>query len=441
MGPRVHQRRSAVPSKTISALAAVAALALGTAACGGGSNGSGSGSSSQQASGPATGTITIWARDAQKTFMSQLVDDYNKSHKAQAKLSIIPSAQFVQKFGTAAASGSAPDVASIDLVFLPYFASQGALEDITSVANSLPYKDSLSPAHRKLATFENKTYALPFTAEASVLYYNKDLFKKAGLDPKKPPTTTAEILADAKKLRALGKDTYGFAFAGACGGCNVFEFTPHVWASGGDVLSADGKKATLDTPQVTDALQFYHDMFAAGVMPSGVKTDSGSQQAPTFSSGKLGMTPLGAFAVSTFKGSKVNFGVAPLPGKDGGTASFAGGDEIAVPSGSKNKPAAQEFVKWATDEAAQTVLAKQGIVPVRTDLIDKIYAPLDPRYKLFGEMMAKGKTPYSVVENAIFNDNNGPWIKMINQAVFTGNIQQAQASGQKAAQSLIDQGT
>src|SRR4051794_25519268 len=439
MGRSVHQRRSAVRMKTIGALAAVAALALGTVACGGSDSNSSSSSSSKQASGPATGTITIWARDAQKTFMGKLVDAYNSSHKAQAKLSIIPSAQFVQKFGTAAASGSAPDVASIDLVFLPYFASQGALEDITDLADSLPYKDSLSPAHRKLATFEGKTYALPFTAEASVLYYNKDLFKKAGI--KSPPKTTAEIAADAKKIRALGKDIYGYAFAGACGGCNIFEFTPHIWASGGDVLSSDGKKAMLDTPQVGQALQFYRDMFTAGVMPPNVKTDSGNQQAPSFSSGKLGMTPLGAFAVSTFKAAKVNFGVTPLPGKDGGTASFAGGDEIAIPTGSKNKPAAQEFIKWATDETAQTVLAKEGIVPVRTDLITKIYAPLDPRYKLFGDMMAKGKTPYSVVENAIFNDNNGPWIKMINQAVFTGNIKQAQASGQQAAQSLIDQGT
>src|SRR3954467_14836867 len=426
--------------KTIGARAAVAARALGTGACGGSDKGSGSsGSSQSQASGPATGTITIWARDAQKTFMSKLVDAYNSSHKAQAKLSIIPSAQFVQKFGTAAASGSAPDVASIDLVFLPYFASQGALEDITDLANGLPYKDSLSPAHRKLATWEGKTYALPFTAEASVLYYNKDLFKKAGI--KNPPTTTAEILADAKKIRALGKEYYGFAFAGACGGCNIFEFPPHVWASGGDVLSSDGKKAMLDTPEVTQALQFYRDMYTAGVMPPGVKTDSGNQQAPTFSSGKLGMARLGAFAVAPAKAWKVNFGGTPLPGFTGSDGSFAGGDEIAIPVGSKTKPAATEFVKWATDEEAQTVLAKQGIVPVRTDLIDKIYAPLDPRYKTFGDMMAKGKTPYSVVENAIFNDNNGPWIKMINQAVFTGNIKQAQASGQQAAQSLIDQGT
>src|SRR3954453_18548435 len=301
MGRSVHQRRSAVRMKTIGALAAVAALALGTVACGGSDSNSSSSSSSKQASGPATGTITIWARDAQKTFMGKLVDAYNGSHKAQAKLSIIPSAQFVQKFGTAAASGTAPDVASIDLVFLPYFASQGALDDITDLANGLPYNDSLSPAHKKLATYQGKTYALPFTAEASVLYYNKDLFKKAGLDPDKPPTSYAEILADAKKIRALGKQYYGYAFAGACGGCNVFEFTPHVWASGGDVLSSDGSKATLDSPEVTEALQFYRDMYAAGVMPPGGKTDAGSLQAPTFSSGKVGMTPLGAFAGSTFK--------------------------------------------------------------------------------------------------------------------------------------------
>src|SRR3954465_14832044 len=169
MGPRVHQRRSAVPSKTISALAAAAALALGVVACGGSDNSGSGDKSAASSSGPATGTITIWARDAQKTFMSKLVDGYNSSHKAQAKLSIIPSAQFVQKFGTAAASGTEPDVASIDLVFLPYFAPQVAVGDITCLANGLPYNDSLSPAHKKLSTYQGKTYALPFTAEASVL--------------------------------------------------------------------------------------------------------------------------------------------------------------------------------------------------------------------------------------------------------------------------------
>jgi multiple sugar transport system substrate-binding protein len=419
-------------SKTIGAVVSLAMAMTAITACGGSDD---SGSSS---SGPAKGTITLWARDVQKAFMGKLADAYNKSHKAQVKLSIIPSTQFVQKFGTAASSGNAPDVAAIDLVFLPYFASQGALTDISSLKESLPYKDDLSPAHSKLADWKGKTYALPFTAEASVLFWNKKLFKRAGLDPDKPPSNYAEMMEAAKKVRALGPKYYGFVFAGACGGCNIFEFAPHVWASGGDVLSGDGKKAMLDSPAVTDALNFYRQMWEDGVMPSSVKTDAGSLQATTFSSGKVGMTQLGAFVLSTFDKAKVDYGIAPIVGKDGGTASFAGGDEIAIPAGSKNKAAAEEFVKWATGDEAQTILANEAIVPVRTDLVDKIYVSKDPRYKAFGEGMAKGKTPYSTVENAVFNDANGPWAKMINQAVFTGDVEGAQATAQKAAQAQLD---
>jgi multiple sugar transport system substrate-binding protein len=418
--------------------AVVASVALLAAGCGGGTDepsGSGSGSG-----GEPSGTITVWARDSQQGFMSQLVDLYNKDHKVQAKVTIIPAANFVQKLGTAASSGSGPDVSSIDLVYAPYFASAGALQDITDLANSLPYKDSLSPSHQRLSTFEGKTYALPFTAEASAMYYNKDLFKKAGLNPDKPPTTFAEIRDAAKKIRALGDDYYGFTFAGACGGCNVFEFTPHVWASGGDVLSEDGKTASLNSPQVTDALQLYRDMWTDGSIPSAAKNDAGTQQIPLFTSGKVGMTPLGAFAIPTMEKAKVNFGVTPIPGKDGGEASFAGGDVISVISGTKNEAGAEDFVKWATDEQAQTFLAKNGSVPVRTDLVPKIYDPQGAPYKVFGRLMGIGKTPYSVVENPIFNDNNGPWIKMINDSVFGGDLAGAQNTGQQSAQSLIDGG-
>lgn len=79
-------------------------------------------------------------------------------------------------------------------------------------------------------------------------------------------------------------------------------------------------------------------------------------------------------------------------------------------------------------------------MPVRTDLLSTIYYPLDPRYKILGAAMSTGHTPYSVVENALLNDNNGPYIKMISEAVFNGDIKAAQAAGQKAAQAIIDSG-
>ena len=85
-------------------------------------------------------------------------------------------------------------------------------------------------------------------------------------------------------------------------------------------------------------------------------------------------------------------------------------------------------------------MAKNGSVPVRTDLVRSIYSNQGETYKVFGDLMGIGRTPYSVVENPIFNDNNGPWVKMINDAVFGGDIAGAQQTGQKAAQALISAG-
>jgi multiple sugar transport system substrate-binding protein len=420
---------------TFLSIAVTATLALLLSACGGGGN-------TSSAAGKPTGTATMWVRDSEKGFIDALVTRYNSTHDGKVNVTVVPSGSYVQKFGTAAASGSGPDIASIDLVYLPYFASKGVLDDMTPVLDSLSWKNGLSAAHKKLAVYNGKTYALPFTAEASVTYYNKDLFRKAGLNPDKPPTNFAEMLADARAIRKLGPDYYGFVMPGECGGCNVFEVAPHVWASGGKILSDDGKTAMFNTPQLTDTLSFYRQMWSEGLMPPSAKTDTGSVQTTSFESGKVGMVNVGAFFANTLvTDKKINFGVTPIVGKDGGTSSFAGGDEITVTKSAKNKAVAYDFVKWATSEEAQTILAKNAIVPVRTDLINKIYAPLDPRYKVLGAAMSTGQTPYSVVENSIINDNNGPWSTLINQGVFgTGNIPSLESTAQKDAQQIIDEG-
>lgn len=425
-----------VRRRVVATVAAVGVLSLLATACSSGGSSPASGSSAAANAAPVT--MSLWARDSEKSFIGMLATAFNTTHKDQVKVTVIPAANYVQKFGTAAAGGQAPDIASIDLVYAPYFASVGALADITDKTKALSYYNDLSPAHRRLATYQDKVYAMPFTAEASVLYYNKTLFTKAGI--KTPPTSYAEIIADAAKVHALGAGYYGYIFSGACAGCNNFEFSPHVWASGGDILNADGTKAQFDSSQVTDALTMYRTMWAAGDMPNLAKTDDGSGALTAFEGGKIGMIPLGAFAVASLKAAKVDFGLTPLPGKTGGSSAFAGGDEIAIPSGSKHPDQAWEFLKWATDKQAQTVLAQQSIVPVRTDLLKTIYYPLDPRNKILGAAMSTGHTPYSVVENALLNDNNGPYIKMISQAVFTGDIHGAQQAGQKAAAAIISAG-
>ncbi len=417
-------------SKAIAAFAAIAAIGTILAGCSsGGNSSSGSG---------ANGTVTVWVRDYEKSLVQPLADAFNKSHKTQVKVTLIPAAQFVQKLGTAASSGSGPDVAANDLVFTPYFASLGAFADITKKVDALPYKDSLDKAHMGQASYKGKIYAVPFTGDVSVVFYNKNLFAQAGITS--TPTTYAEMEEDAKKITALpgGKDK-GMVFSGACGGCNIFELAPHVWASGGNVLNPAGTKVDLDSPEVTDMLQLYHDMWADGSMPSLSQTDTGPNAGTAFQSGNIGMKADGtSFLGSLIAQKKFDFGVFPIPGKDGGSASFSGGDNISVMSWAKNATGAWEFVKWITSEPAQTILAKNSVLPTRTDLVSTIYTPLDPRYQVFADAQKVGKTPYSTQENAIFNDNNGIWSKMIQSAVFKGNVKGAQSTAQAAAQALLD---
>ena len=151
----------------------------------------------------AQNSITFWVRDSDQAIVDPLVRAYNAHSVTKVKLSIIPAGQFVTKFATSIAGGTPPDVAAIDLIYLPAFNEAGQMTDLTAEAKALPFFDKLSPSHVRLATYEGKLYAVPFSAEASVLVYNTELFKKAGLDPERPPANFAEIEQDAQKITAL----------------------------------------------------------------------------------------------------------------------------------------------------------------------------------------------------------------------------------------------
>lgn len=395
---------------------------------------------SAQASGAFADTASIWVRADGSNFMPRIVDAFNKGHSDQIKLSIIPNAEIIPKYGAAAAGGTAPDALSLDLIYTPAFSAAGQLEDITDWAKSLPYFASLSPAHVKTGTYKGRIYGLPFSADSSVLIWNKKLFKQAGLDPEKGPKTWAEIEADAAKVNALGGDVKGFYFSGSCGGCNIFTFTPLIWASGGDILSEDGSKATLDSPQLRGAIDLYRRMVKQKFVPAGAESDNGANFFATFASGKIGINPSGAFAIGALNTQykDIDYGITFLPGKDGGWSSFAGGDNFVVTKGTPKLAVVKAFLDFAYSLEGQTLLAKYGSLPVRGDIAKDALKDLDPRYLVAAEAMAKGKTPYSVVFNDLINSANGPWAQMINEVVFGDDVDGSIANAQTTMQSIID---
>jgi multiple sugar transport system substrate-binding protein len=387
-------------------------------------------------------TLTFLSRDGNETTVRTLVDAWNASHDPKIEVTIVPGDQFVTKLATSIAGGASPDIVAIDLIYTPAFMEAGQLTDITDLAKGLPFFGNLSPAHVNLGTWnDGKIYALPFTAEGSILLYNKGLFEQAGLDPEKPPTNLDEVYEAAKAIRALGDDIYGFYFAGACAGCNAFTFLPLIWASGGDVLSADYSQPTLTDPAVKEALEFYKKLWDEGLVPSGAEVDQGTDFLNAFTSGKIGMAGSGAFSIGVLKNEHpdVDFGITFLPGSDGGQSSFAGGDNIAIPTGSKNVEAAFEFIAWMlSDEVQLGIIAKGNQLPVRTDLAENEYFTADPRLTTNAQAMALGKTPYSVVYNDLFNDGNGPWLQLLQTAIFGGDVDGAIEEAQSNFERIME---
>ncbi|MBZ9936060.1 sugar ABC transporter substrate-binding protein [Mesorhizobium sp. BR1-1-16] len=385
-------------------------------------------------------TANIWVRSDGSNFMPQIVEAFNKSHENQIKLDIIPTGELVQKYATSVAGGTAPDGLALDLIYTPAFAAAGQLEDMTDWAKSLPYFKELSPAHVKTGTYKDHIYGLPFSADSSVLIWNKKLFKQAGLDPEKGPTNWAEIEADAEKVNALGGDIRGFYFSGACGGCNIFTFTPLVWASGGGILSEDGSKATLNDPKLREAIDFYRSMVKKGLVPDGAQTDTGANFFAAFAGGNIGIAPSGAFAIGALNTQykDIDYGVTFLPGKDGGWSSFAGGDNFVFTKGTSKTKVLQEFLDYAYSLEGQTLLASRGSLPVRGDIAAEALKGLDPRYTIASEAMAKGQTPYSVVFNDIINSANGPWAQMISEVFFGDDVDGAITNAQDTMQGIID---
>ncbi|GAA2966829.1 ABC transporter substrate-binding protein [Streptomyces enissocaesilis] len=225
---------------------------------------------------------------------------------------------------------------------------QGA--EITKYVKNMPYYDDIKADYLKVFTSpDGGLYGLPNGQYSLGLIYNRDLFKKAGLNPDKPPVTWEEVRAAAKKITALGNGTVGYAdySKNNQGG---WHFTSWVYSLGGDIAleGNDGWKAAFDSPAGRKALQMLHDM-------RWTDNSMGTRQLlqiedvqKMMGAGKLGMYMAGPDNIPTivkqFERKYEEYGVAAMPGK----ATLGGGNGFMFnPKASPEKiKAGIEWVQW-----------------------------------------------------------------------------------------------
>lgn len=415
-------------TRTLAGIAA-AALIVPLAACGGSGNGGTATAEGIPAKGTDDGTeITLWTRSPLERQAKNVVEAYNKSHKNQVKLEIIPNDDMEGKVGGASQTDSLPDILAGDVVRIPYWASEGIFTDITKQIDDLDNKADLQQGHIEAGTVDGAEYTLPFITDVSVMVWNKNLYKEAGLDPEQGPKSIDQFVEQAKKVAALNKDgVAGSYLAGQSGGALVFDLFPSVWADGESVMNKDGSEATLDNDSMKGVLDAYKELAnTTNGLGAGSKEETGATWTAPFANGKIGVMPYPNTSTTALfdaeKDGGFEVGVAPIPGtKEGKTSTFLGGDAMGISKDSKHVAQAWNFLYWLMQSDAQKeVFADQGDTASNIQTLKTAYKDADPRIQTINSVIidGNGQTPKSPAFNEAFNAAGSPWQLLVQNAVW-----------------------
>jgi multiple sugar transport system substrate-binding protein len=394
----------------------------------------------------ATGVVQFWDRNTTAPFGKLVVERFNATHKnLKVVLTPVQDTQYVTKLATAIRAGSPPDLVGIDDINSQLFIYHNVFTDLTPLVKALPEKNQLSPGALNLTTENGHYYGTPYVADMSVLWYSKTLFRRAGLDPGKPPTSYAQVLSDARKITALGHGIYGFAFGGRCEGCLGFTVLPDIWATKTHLLNGQPGHETAfiqGNVPLKQTLNLYRQLWADHLADPESQVETGVTWGQNFLAGKIGMMPLGygpiAAAPASFR-SQIGMSLLPAP-SGGATATFDGGANFGIPTGSKNPSGAWEFIKFALQQAQQSLAPSAGFEPIRSDVATPQFRAHYPFAAAMLAGLRRGYAPKTIVYNTTFNQPGGPWLNMFTEAVFGGNVAAAMHSGQAGFSTAIDLG-
>ncbi|MCJ7822701.1 MAG: sugar ABC transporter substrate-binding protein, partial [Armatimonadetes bacterium] len=271
-----------------------------------------------------------------------------------------PGDRAMDKLQTMVAAGNPPDVMSIHGAYFVPLAANGALLDLDPlIADDADFDlEDFYPELVELCRYGGGLYSLPRYTSVYVLFYNKDLFDRAGIAYPDDTWTWDDYLAAAQKLTVRSEDPQKRQF-----GC-VIDFWgariyPWVWAAGGQILDEEGKRCLLDQPESQDALQFLVDLrHKWNVCPPTTMAER-RQNIAMFVNGQVGMFQTGAWDIQQMQEAKaLRWDIAPLP-KRKQHATLLGMENYAIASGTKHPQEAWELFKFLLGPKAQETMGRE----------------------------------------------------------------------------------
>ena len=348
--------------RTLRGIAVIAAGLWLTTGCAGG--GSTPGGTAPSANG--IGPITLAVGKDNASWLQGVITGWNKLHPGQkVTLLLLPEAsndQLAQLVANLQAKSDEYDVIDMDVIWTAEFASNGWI--IPLPETQFPLDKFLKPAVAT-AMYQGRLYAVPDYSNADLLYYRKDILAKAGLQP---PRTWAQLQHMAETV-APKYGLYGYAGTFAPYEGLTVDFASAVQSAGGSILSPEGTRVTVDSPQALAGLNFLVNGFEQGWIPKVTLGYEEESSQAAFEAGKflfLDNWPDVAAALSEpGPQNKVygKVGIAPLPGPDGPGSSSLGGANLAISAFSQHQQTALNFIKYMTNETNETRMLEQGSFP------------------------------------------------------------------------------
>jgi multiple sugar transport system substrate-binding protein len=335
-------------------------IVLALAACGGGGGGGGGESSkggktldpdkAKDASGSVEWCI---GKDTTGAF-AQVVKMHNQQNPdVTAKLVELPTSadqQRTQQIQRLRAKSSECDVLGIDTIWTAEYASQGWIYDLTDAVNDR--KDEFIASTLDSAKYQDKYWAIPFNTNAGFLYYRTDQEPSA-------PKTWQQVYQQAKAKN-------GLVYQGAQYEGLTVNYLELLFSAGGKVLSDDGKKSAIDSPEARDALTFMVNGLKDGAVPKATLTYMEQETRTAFEAGRgtfMRNWPY-AYALGNASPIKGKFAVTTLPGFGGHKASgVIGGYNLAINAHSDNPGAALEFANFITQPEPEKIMGAKASLP------------------------------------------------------------------------------
>ena len=346
--------------------------ALALAACGGKSTPPGAGGPTGSAAGGASYSgpavkLAFWNgwTGADGDYAKQMISQFNKANpNVQVQMNVYQWADFFQKLPAAVQSGNGPDVSVMHIDDIPTQAAQQVIVPIDEIAKALNFSSGqFAPAVWNGGMYQDKRYGIPIDVHNLGLYYNQDLFDKAGISA--APTNESEYFDALDKLKSKGIQgswVSPFQFTGG------FMFQSLLWQFGGDLYNSDNTQATWDSDAGVKALQWMVDLIGKGYSPKNVGQDADYL---ALKNSRNAMNWQGIWQVNDVnKLTTPKIGLAPLPkiGSQGGV--WGNSHQFVLPRNGSNdsnkQAAARYFIHWFTQNEAQW--AQSAKVPAETSL-------------------------------------------------------------------------